>query len=174
MNDHVAKPVNPGNLYATLIKWLTPAVIAAGTRRSPTPAAAALSNAAQATIAALEKVPGLDSAYGLRAMRGKLASYLRLLGIFLDSHGRDPEKISTALNSGDITQAEHIAHGLKGVSGTLGLKGIYEAALALNNALRESAEPTELARLVAALGQRVRETKGALSPIIAAAKTESQ
>ncbi|MBT9520245.1 MAG: PAS domain S-box protein [Dechloromonas sp.] len=174
MNDHVAKPVNPGSLYVTLIKWLTPAVIETNASQAPAPAAPASSDAAQKTIAALEKVPGLDSAYGLQAMRGKLPSYLRLLGIFLDTHGHDDEKIVAALNSGDLTQAGHIAHSLKGVSGTLGLKGIYEAALALNEALRESAEPPEIARLVATLGERVEETMGALSPIVATAKTENK
>jgi PAS domain S-box-containing protein len=174
MNDHVAKPVNPGSLYATLIKWLTPAVIEPSTGHAPTPAAPASSDAAQATIAALEKVPGLDSAYGLQAMRGKLPSYLRLLGIFLETHGHDAEKISAALNSGDFTQAGHIAHSLKGVSGTLGLNGIYEAALALNDALRESAEPPAIARLVSNLSKRVEETAGALSPIIAATQTVSK
>jgi PAS domain S-box-containing protein len=174
MNDHVAKPVNPGNLYSTLIKWLTPVVIETASSRAPAPAAPASSDAAQATIAALEKVPGLDSAYGLQAMRGKLPSYLRLLGIFLDTHGDDGDKISAALNSGDLTQAGHIAHSLKGVSGTLGLNGIYEAAQALNEALRQSAELPEITRQLATLGERVRETASALSPIIAATKTEGK
>ena len=173
MNDHVAKPVNPGNLYATLIKWLTPAVIEASPSPSLAPAPAA-SDAAQATIAALEKVPGLDSAYGLQAMRGKLPSYLRLLGIFLETHGKDAEKISAALNSGDLSQAGHITHSIKGVSGTLGLEGVYKAALALDDALRQSAEPPAIARLVTTLGERMDGTAGALSPIIAANKTESK
>jgi len=172
MNDHVAKPVDPSSLYATLIKWLTPAVIAAST--NPSPIAPAPTDAAQATITALEKVPGLDSAYGLKAMRGKLASYLRLLGIFMATHGDDPEKIRSALNSGAAKQAEQITHGLKGVSGTLGLKGIYDAALALNDALHEPATQPEISRLLTALDERMQETGGALSPIIAATHTESQ
>jgi two-component system sensor histidine kinase/response regulator len=174
MNDHVAKPVDPSSLYATLIKWLTPAVIAASTNRSPAPIVPVPTDAAQATIAALEKVPGLDFAYGLKAMRGKLSSYLRLLGIFMATHGADPEKISAALNSGSIAQAGQITHGLKGVSGTLGLQGIYEAALALDEAFQEPAAPQEISRLLAALTGHMRKTGSALAPIIAAPPTESQ
>ncbi|MGB4064544.1 MAG: PAS domain S-box protein [Azonexus sp.] len=176
MNDHVAKPVNPSTLYATLIKWLTPPMITTSPQALPAAAQPepAPIDAAQATIAALEKVPGLDSDYGLKSMRGKLPSYLRLLGIFVDTHGDDHAKISTALSSGANAQAEQISHGLKGVSGTLGLKGIYDAARALNEALREPAAPPVISLRLATLAERLRETCGALSPIIAASRTDTK
>jgi PAS domain S-box-containing protein len=176
MNDHVAKPVNPGSLYATLIKWLTPEVIAAGASRAhaaPEPAPELPpGDATQATLAALEKVPGLDSAYGLKTMRGKLPSYLRLVGIFVNTHSDDARKIRAALDAGAAEEAERIAHGLKGVSGSLGLQGIYDAARTLNDAMREAAAPAELSRLVAELAVRLGETCTPLSAIIAAHPTE--
>ncbi|NTV70546.1 MAG: PAS domain S-box protein [Azonexaceae bacterium] len=178
MNDHVAKPVNPGTLYATLIKWLTPASPAIARPARPVVVEeapeAAPTEAAQATIAALEKVPGLDSAYGLKSMRGKLPSYLRLLGIFVATHGDDHAKISAALNNGAVAQAEQIAHGLKGVSGTLGLKGIYDASRVLDDTLKDPAASSLISSHLAALGERIQETCGALSPIIAASRTETK
>jgi two-component system sensor histidine kinase/response regulator len=174
MSDHIAKPVNPGSLYATLIKWLTPKMVTTAPQAAPTEAEPVPTNAERTTVAALEKVPGLDSAYGLKSMRGKVSSYLRLLGIFVATHGDDPGKISAALASGATVQAEQITHGLKGVSGTLGLKGIYDAARALDEALTEPAASPVIARHLATLGERMQETCGALSPIIAANRTDTK
>jgi PAS domain S-box-containing protein len=168
MNDHVAKPVNPGNLYATLIKWLTPAIVAASAKAPPAaPPLPPPVDAERETLAALKNVPGLDYAIGLQALRGKLASYLRLLRIFLASHHDDAQKISAALAGGAVKEAEQISHALKGVSGTLGLTGIYEAARELDDALRQPVLPPETSSLQSALAERLQETGAALNKIIA-------
>ena len=175
MSDHVAKPVDPGSLYAALIKWLTPAVVTDSSLPPLPPPLAPVSapdNGPPDTRTALERIPGLDVAYGLNALRGKLPSYLRLLGIFLTTHGTDIEKISAALNSGDIAQAEQITHGLKGVSGTLGLTGIYDAARGLDDALRQPAPHPDTERLLATLAERLEATCRALAPLVAAPPTE--
>jgi HPt (histidine-containing phosphotransfer) domain-containing protein len=102
----------------------------------------------------------------MQTLRGRLPSYLRLLGIFLATHADDHLKINAALASGAIQKAEQVTHALKGVAGTLGLTGIYEIVRALDDALREPAPAPEVSRLQHALAERMQETTGGLTPII--------
>ncbi len=162
MNDHIAKPVDPEQLYARLSKWLKQQNPA-----RPIPSAPAQpANPAPADIEALATIPGLDSAVGLRATRGKVPNYLRLLRVFLAAHGDDHRKIAEALDQGSLEEAERITHALKGVAGTLGLSGIYQAALALDQALREPAPAAEIGRLQAALASQLPATCEPLSRLI--------
>ncbi|MCK6410687.1 MAG: hypothetical protein L6Q70_16030, partial [Thauera sp.] len=86
-------PVDPAALYTTLIQWLP--------RHAPAPAPAAQPEPASSAPAAvpapavpdgpepdirtrLEQVPGLDVAYGLKNLRGRVSNYLRLLHKFAD------------------------------------------------------------------------------------------
>ncbi len=196
MNDHVAKPVDPSNLFAMLIKWL-PAAQAAlpnplkppvsqiapakspaqSTAPSPTrqplqeEASLALRRNAEeaaqqndaALIQALSTQPGIDTQAGLRSVLGRQASYLRLLQVFVSQHGDDAAAISLALNSGDTSSAERLAHSLKSASGSLGLSGIQQAATALNNTLRYPAEyPADAQALFATLADEMQQAVAAV------------
>ena len=176
MNDHVAKPVNPGNLYSALIKWLAPTRIDNDTTslpKLPTPPTPAPSpdQAREDTFEALRNVPGLDATRGLHTLRGKLPSYLRLLGVFVTTHGDDHLKINAALANHAIPDAKQITHALKGVSGTLGLTGIYQAALALDDALKGPATTPEISRLQNALSNQMQETEIGLAQILDVTET---
>jgi len=60
---------------------------------------------------------------------------------------------------------------LKGVSGTLGLTGIYQAALALDDALKGPATTPEISRLQNALSTQMQETEIGLAQILDATET---
>jgi len=92
---------------------------------------------AAANSLALEDIPGLDSKLGLHAVRGKQAIYERLLRTFADSHLDDFRNIRTLLDNGETEEARRLAHSIKGAAATLGATQVFEAAAAVDHAIRQ-------------------------------------
>lgn len=67
MNDHIAKPLDVGVMFATMAKWIQPAAFRAPASAAP-PAAGAAPAVASATPE-LPTLPGVDTAAGLARPR---------------------------------------------------------------------------------------------------------
>jgi len=144
MNDFVAKPVEPAVLYSTLLKWL-PAIAPSQTSIIPaSPDEKAVADDAAVLVEQLARLPGIDIARGLRAVRGKRGLYVSLLRQLVDSHRDDPGQILRHLDSGAFEEARSYAHGLKGVSGTLGIEALSHSATRLDALLRQTEAPVDL------------------------------
>ncbi len=133
MNDHVAKPIEPEDLWKALLKWVPP--------RYPMPVAPetnAPPHAAPNPEAELPSgIEGLDIANGLRRVLGKKQLYLSMLRKFVAGQKSAPAEILQALADGEWEVAERRAHTLRGVAGNIGATALQQLAQKLEAAIRE-------------------------------------
>ena len=151
MSDFVAKPVDPEDLFRTLLRWLPSGGRAAPARVTgpPAPRPAAASGGNDALRDWLEGLPGVDAAAGLRVVRGQLSVYHRLLGQLARDHAADAATLRAHLHRGEVDDARRVAHGLKGVAANLGVTPVRELAAQLE-ALLHGTPPTDATEALAA------------------------
>jgi signal transduction histidine kinase/HPt (histidine-containing phosphotransfer) domain-containing protein/ActR/RegA family two-component response regulator len=143
MNDHIAKPVDPDALYATLLRWLPDAPPASAPEPAPEPVPASVPEPAaaapvpEALLAQLAGLPGLDLDAGLRTVNNKAASYLRILGLLAASLDQQVEALADALARGALAAAGSVAHRLKSGAGSVGAVEVQQLAQAIELAARQ-------------------------------------
>jgi CheY-like chemotaxis protein len=151
MNDHIAKPIKVNDMFATLARWVRPAV-------TPSPGTTSVDQGPDL----LATLPGIDSRIGLAATMGNELLYRRLLGLFRDSQADFLTRFNAARAAGDMAAATRMAHDLKSVTAALGIYAVQQEAAALEQAcLLEADNIDALARDVARLLEPV--VKGLLT-----------
>jgi two-component system sensor histidine kinase/response regulator len=128
MNDHIGKPIDPKQLWATLLAWIKPRSATVAQTRPPRAPDEVLPPA-------LLDVPGLDARIGLDRLLGKTASYVGLLRRFTANQADTEHAIKAALAAGNMDEARRLAHTLKGLAATIGAMPLREAAARLEAAL---------------------------------------
>ena len=153
MNDHVAKPVNVGELLATIARWC-------GIEGSD--GAAEASSAAAGAPGDLpgdlsSGLPGVDLAKLMERLGGNRALTEQLLNQFRIDNANAVGLIRMALADGDREMARRLTHTLKGVGGNLAAEGVHDRALRLEQAIGrgEEALGDDLAALEVAVAEVV-------------------
>ncbi len=158
MNDHLAKPIEPEDLFASLLQWITPRDTQHATPALPVQ---------QDTAEELPSVPGLDTATGLRRLMGNRTLYLSLLRKFVQGQGDVAAQIRQALEVRDRKLAQRLAHTLKSVAGNIGLTQVQLAAESLELSLRgvdAVVQSAELLALEEVLAPSLQGLQAALKP----------
>jgi HPt (histidine-containing phosphotransfer) domain-containing protein len=131
MNDHIAKPIDPDQLFGVLLQWM----------RRPRREVKALAvedvypSDGHADTNDLI-IPGIDVAAGLRRTGGNRRRYETLLRKFAEQQASAGDAIEAAIATGDVATAERVAHSLKGAAATLGAISISESAAKAETAIK--------------------------------------
>jgi CheY-like chemotaxis protein len=146
MNDHIAKPLNVVDMFATMAKWITPS----RPGEVPVPAGSAGEESD-----ALPTIAGVDVTRGLATCGGKATLYRKLVLKFLESYTGFGQAFSEALLGADETAPERLAHTLKGVAANIGAMELSSEAAQLENACRGQVPDDEIQAILALLEDRL-------------------
>jgi two-component system sensor histidine kinase/response regulator len=143
MNDHIPKPIDVAELFATLARWVKPS--------TDVPATVPVDDGA---APAMISIPGLDIDAASRRVGGNTLLLMRLLQRFRESQSDVIQRIKAALAAGDDITAKREAHTLKGLAGNIGATALAERASALEHMLT-SGETPEYEEAITRLEQTV-------------------
>ena len=167
MWDHIAKPLNVGDMFSTIAKWVKPknpqqaakdpAELGGATPHAPvqvaqiatkTIAANAHSTGDTATFDINGSLPGIDVKAGMATTMDNEKLFTRMLVKFRDSQGNFADLFAAAKTDADPVAPTRAAHTLKGTAGNIGAKGVQAAAGALEHALIDKAAPERIDELL--------------------------
>jgi PAS domain S-box-containing protein len=130
MNDHIAKPIDPDQLFGVLLRWIR--------RPDDDGRAAPSATTVQPTDGQVSDlaISGIDVRAGLKRTGGNRKRYEALLRKFADQQAGTVSAMQSALSMGDAATADRAAHSLKGAAATLGATALSEAAAKAETAIK--------------------------------------
>lgn len=174
MNDYLAKPVDPDDLYRMLHKWLkaekAPAPAPQKTAEPDPKPAADVSSPDQGIFEKLKSVEGIMADFGLKNLQGNVAWYLKLLAQFAARHGGDASTMRTCLSEDRMNDMERICHNIKGTSATLGLFSVRDRAVELERRIRNNDDSAKITKCLEFFEEEMARTVGIIKDLLPAAE----
>lgn len=135
MCDHIAKPLNVGDMFGTIAKWVHP---------QQTGSQIPITDAMSPVVPTLTELPGIDVKAGLATSMNNEAFYKKMLLKFKTSQGHFADLFEAAKADTDPGAERRAAHTLKGTAGNIGAKGIQQAAGELEQACIENLQQSDI------------------------------
>ncbi len=161
MNDYVSKPIDPSNLFSTILRWVKPNRDAKGSNADQFPASGS-TNEAETQLP--EKMPGVDVAEGLNRVGGNKKLYRKLLKDFAQNYRTVVTDIRQGITEGRIEEAKRIAHTVKGVSGNISARDVFSISERIEKALA-TVPPADCALLLDQLDDALRKLADAIGAL---------
>jgi len=139
MNDHIAKPIDPDDLFKALLKWIKPT--------SSKPENKVPSNKPELMFGAatdFSGIDGLDVKLGMKRVMNKMPLYLNMLKKYVDDGMKNGGQLRHAIESNDAELGERVAHTLKGVNGNIGASDLQAMAGRLEKLIKENGDHQHL------------------------------
>ncbi|MGD8974700.1 MAG: response regulator [Desulfobacterales bacterium] len=147
MNSHVAKPIDPDQLFATLQKWIQPSEKRAQLKQPEVSLEGLESDQAEPDEEQLPQfLPGFDLSAGLKRLGGNKRLYKKLLLDFGTKYTRVASTIREALDVKDLKQAHSLIHNLKGLAGNLSATDLQAATVEMEKLVKGEQKETPSAK----------------------------
>ncbi|MBU0604175.1 MAG: response regulator [Gammaproteobacteria bacterium] len=151
MNDYIPKPLDVPKMFATLARWVGPAL--AGRRTQ---------SVAVAGGEEVPQLPHLDRTVGLSHCMDKPALYRRVLRGFIRSQHDFSAQFARVRADADTAAAARLVHTLRGLAGTIGADALARVAATLEQQLQAGAPDDGIDAAAFALTHELEALLGAL------------
>ena len=143
MDAHVAKPIDPEDLLATLLRWISPQVSPASE-----PALVSAETRAEQWIPRVA-IPGLDTRSALERLGGDLMLFHALLRPLVDGNTGTMAAMRADFAAARYEQTATRLHTLRGALGNIGARELAAQSLAIEQTIRDGIRTGVAARLAA-------------------------
>jgi CheY-like chemotaxis protein len=173
MNGHVAKPIDPDQLFSTLLKWIKPSEKRTTTEKPVVPLKPSEENKVVSINEELpESLPGFDLADGLKRLQGNKKLYRKLLLSFATDYRGAANDIRVALDAKDFERTYSLVHNIKGLAGNLSATDLQASAVSLEKLVKGVEKKTppanelnlRFSELETALNQALESAQGIGAP----------